>query len=108
MSLWLVSKRLGIMALGYSVFGTLFPRVYVGIHYPTDALAGAAIGIGIACLAKVDWLRSGVMHPVLYWQEHHPPSFTAFLFLFSFEIAEEFNSVRAVAVSGYHGMRRYL
>jgi hypothetical protein len=48
------------------------------------------------------------MHTVLYWQEHHPASFTAFLFLFSFEIAEEFNSVRAVALSGYHGMRRFL
>ena len=28
-----------------------FSRVYVGVHYPTDALAGAALGVGLGYLA---------------------------------------------------------
>jgi undecaprenyl-diphosphatase len=107
-SLWLASKRLGAVALGYAVLGVSLPRVYLGFHYPTDILAGAVLGIGIACLAKVDWFREGAMGPVVYWQDHHPGSFTAFLFLLSFEVGEEFNTLRSVIVLGYHGMRKVL
>jgi undecaprenyl-diphosphatase len=101
MGLWLISRRLGAIALAYALLGACFPRVYVGIHYPTDILAGAALGIGIACFGMVDWIRNAVIHPMLYWQEHYPASFNAFLFLFSFEIAEQFDSVRTL----YHGAK---
>jgi undecaprenyl-diphosphatase len=107
-SLWFVSKRLGAVAFGYAMIGTSFPRIYLGIHYPTDILGGAILGIGIAYLAKSESLRTAVTHPLLYWQEHHPASFGAFLFLCSFEIAEEFNSLRKVALFSLHGAQVFL
>ena len=103
MTLWFASKRVGSIALAYALFGSSLPRIYLGIHYPTDVLGGAALGIAIAYLAKVDGFREAVLRPVLYWQEHHLQSFNAFLFLCTFEIAEEFNSARTLALSGFHG-----
>ena len=46
-------RKWGVAALVLAILIAL-SRLYVGIHYPTDVLAGAVIGIGSACLAL--WL----------------------------------------------------
>ena len=46
-------KKGGVTALVLAILISL-SRLYVGIHYPTDVLGGAVIGIGSACLAM--WL----------------------------------------------------
>ena len=43
-------KKYGVPALILAILISL-SRLYVGIHYPTDVLGGAVIGIGSACLA---------------------------------------------------------
>lgn len=45
LSIWLVSRRWGILALFWAVVVVCFPRLYGGFHYPSDLLAGAAIGL---------------------------------------------------------------
>jgi undecaprenyl-diphosphatase len=104
-SLWIVSKRVGTVAFWYTVFVICLTRIYLGIHYPTDIIAGAVLGIGIAFLSKASWLRKGVTRPALYWQDHHPGSFSAFMFVCSFELAEQFSSVRDAAAPIYHGIK---
>ena len=51
---WVIFKRMdrkfGIPALIMAILISL-SRLYVGIHYPTDVLGGAAIGIGCGCLS---------------------------------------------------------
>lgn len=46
--LLLVSRRLGVVALLLALL-LAFSRVYLGAHYPHDALAGALLGAAVAC-----------------------------------------------------------
>jgi len=103
--LWMVSKRLGTIAFCYSIFVISLPRIYLGIHHPTDIIGGAVIGIGVACLSRIVWLRKRVTRPVLQWSTANPPFFNALMFLLSFEIAELFESVRHIGLAGYHSVQ---
>jgi undecaprenyl-diphosphatase len=48
-------RRLGALALAFAVLMS-YARVYVGDHYPGDVLAGAVIGLAVACVF-LSWLR---------------------------------------------------
>ncbi len=45
----MMSKRFGIPALVISLF-MAYSRLHVGVHYPTDVIAGIAFGVFFACL----------------------------------------------------------
>ena len=48
-ALWFVNRKLGYF-VGFLAFLWCIARVYCGAHYPVDIIAGAAIGVVIACL----------------------------------------------------------
>ena len=96
-SILFVSRRAGLLALGYSLLVICLPRVYMGIHYPTDILAGVAIGACLACLVKIDAFRSAVSRPALSGLERSPGAFHALLFLLTFQIAATFDPLRVIA-----------
>jgi undecaprenyl-diphosphatase len=91
---WLVSRRLGTPLLIYVVVFICLPRIYVGIHYPSDILAGAALGVLSVLLCSWSKVRESWTPTVLAWIDRWPGPAYALLFLLTFEIATLFWDVR--------------
>lgn len=92
--IWLMSRTLGAIAFVYVLVGICLPRIYLGLHYPTDILAGALIGMGIAWIVNAKEIRRHIARPALFWLDRGPGSFYAFSFLLTFEIASMFDDIR--------------
>ena len=56
----LPQRRLRAALLAYLVF-TIFARVYIGDHWISDVLGGAALGVAVGAPAMI-WIRSGGDH----------------------------------------------
>jgi undecaprenyl-diphosphatase len=104
-SLWMASRRLGIVATVYFIFALAFPLLYVGQHYPTDLIAGCVLGTVIACLSRIPAYRTGVTKFALEWMDKYAGSFYAFLFLCTFEVSELFHSVKDIGLNALKVLR---
>jgi undecaprenyl-diphosphatase len=91
-----VSRRLGLWACAYSLVVICLPRVYLGVHYPTDILAGAAIGIFSAWLMTRESVLTVVTAPAMRWLRGHPQSFYLCFMVFSYLMCTMFDDVRDI------------
>lgn len=91
---WLVSRRGGIALMVYILIAICLPRIYVGIHYPSDVLAGAALGVFSVLLCSWSKIRKSWTEIVLNWIERWPDVGYALLFIITFQIATLFWDIR--------------
>jgi undecaprenyl-diphosphatase len=92
--IWLCSTQAGVVLMFYVVIAICLPRIYIGIHYPTDILAGGALGVFSVLLCSWQKLREAWTGHVLNWVERWPAPCYALLFLITFQIATLFWDLR--------------
>lgn len=100
--LWKRSRPLGVAAVLWAIFVISLPRVYLGIHYFSDVLAGA--GLGLVFMAVVCPLLGRFRFPdrIVAFSAAHPALFYGLAFTASLELATLFYDVRQFALDAVH------
>jgi undecaprenyl-diphosphatase len=92
--LLLVSRRVGVAAHAYWLVVIGLPRVYLGLHYPTDIIAGSVLGALICWAVNVPRVRTLLMSLPLRWQRDHPAAFYVCFFFLCMQVAVMFVDLR--------------
>ncbi|WP_404545007.1 phosphatase PAP2 family protein [Dyella jejuensis] len=97
MGIYLASRRLGIIAFVFAIAFICLPRIYLGLHYPTDVLVGGVLGVVICLILNRDAIRRRIAAPVLDWSVRYEGVFHVAIFLLSFELASQFDELRRLS-----------
>jgi undecaprenyl-diphosphatase len=93
MGIFIAAKRPGYIAFFYVTLFIMLPRIYLGLHYPTDVIAGAGIGMLSAAMVNRGWIRGIYQKPFKKLLYKHPAGLQAFLFIVTCEMAVLFVDV---------------
>lgn len=87
------SRPLGMACLAWALLVTSLPRVYAGYHYPSDILAGGAIG-AVCALAVAHFPPRRVIALTHGAMERSPPLYYGAVFVILYATATMFFDVR--------------
>ncbi|MDX6384574.1 MAG: hypothetical protein QOK48_2147 [Blastocatellia bacterium] len=97
LGIWLASRRLGWLALGWTVFIILAGKMISAQHTPVDIMAGAAVAIGeLALIQYVARKRfSGWLDKLSSLTLRYSAFSSAIIFLVAFEVSSTMVHIRA-------------
>jgi undecaprenyl-diphosphatase len=104
--LFVVSRYAGLV---FGVFAALacLGRIYFGIHYPSDILAGVLLGAGTGYAVTRPSLAESASRPLLGYEKQYPAYFYAVLFMMLAEVVGGFPNTRHIGVAIVHLFRGY-
>jgi undecaprenyl-diphosphatase len=94
---FLLSRAAGVPLLLFAAIWVCGPRLYIGLHYLSDIVAGAALSIltiGLALRSR--WLRERAAPRTAQLAERYPAAFYSIAFLLSMEMANIFGCTRSL------------
>jgi undecaprenyl-diphosphatase len=94
--LFFISRALGAFALVYTVLVVALPRMYLGLHYPTDILAGGLVGAAFSWLGNTYLPGKRIVQSIRESAWTTPRYFYPALFLVTYQIADLFENSRAI------------
>lgn len=106
--LWQASRRAGVIALLHAIFVVCLPRLILGVHYASDLVAGAMVGLIASWLSQRKFLNSSVYARAIHQEEVRPQWFYLVLFLLTMQMAELLVSSRELAHLAVHNLRLLL
>ena len=104
--LLVVSRRAGL-AFGLFSAAVCLGRIYFGIHYPSDILAGVLLGLFTGYVLTRPTIAEGASRPLLVYEKQAPAYFYAVLFMALAEVAGGFPNTRHIGVAIVHLIRGY-
>lgn len=91
---WRLSWKLGLISGVWALVFVLLPRVYLGLHYPTDILSGATLGL----LTVVATMKTGVLSSlcscVRFAERAYRPWFYSGALFLSYQLITMFDDLR--------------
>lgn len=100
---FVIRRRVGVALAAYVLLAVGLPRMYLGIHWATDIIGGALLGIAVASLLGAARIRSALTAPLFRRMQASPGVFYACMFLVSFGLMTRFDSFRVLASWSAHG-----
>jgi undecaprenyl-diphosphatase len=104
-ALLFVSRPLGAVAHAWCAAAILFPRVYLGLHHPTDVLAGLALGVVVAAACCSGPGRRALAAPALALARRRPAAGAAVAMLAAVQLANMFGDARKLAQGALGALR---
>jgi undecaprenyl-diphosphatase len=94
MVITLIRPRIGFIAFAWALV-VCSARVYEGLHYPTDILAGAGLGVAVVCILQHQAIHR-FCFPVAQWADRRAGIFYAGAFIASYAVADTFEDILAI------------
>jgi membrane-associated phospholipid phosphatase len=104
--LWIISRWLGLFFGAFAALVAL-ARVFLGIHYPSDILVGALIGIATSIAVNRETVRKQIATPILALEARYPPYFYGLFFLALSELSGGFGVTRHIGLAIVHFFTGY-
>ena len=97
MGVFLIHRKWGILVLLHAIVVICLPRAYLGMHYLTDLLVGAMVGISAAWLTMRTFNMKALVACMMAFEKARPAIFYVLFFLMASQMLEMFDDVRYFA-----------